>query len=96
MIHQEWTTKLDAYLDGELPSDEMKQLDAHLRGCAGCAAESLRRVQWKRAIHSAGQRFTADPAFRARATKNIAGKERSRREGGRGREASGEGRRQAG
>jgi anti-sigma factor RsiW len=52
----------------------MEELDGHLRECAACAAESLRRVQWKRAVHSAGQRYAADPALRARIQKSISGK----------------------
>jgi anti-sigma factor RsiW len=70
--HESWTGKLDAYLDGELDTKEMKELDGHLRECPGCAAEALRRVQWKRAIHSAGQRYMPDPALRERIQKSIA------------------------
>jgi anti-sigma factor RsiW len=72
MVCDSWTEKLDAYLDGELPSAEARALGEHLRGCAGCAAESLSRVQQKRAIQAAGQRFTPDPAFRARIQQSIA------------------------
>jgi anti-sigma factor RsiW len=67
-----WTEKLDAYLDGELPAAETRALGEHLRGCAACAAESLSRVQLKRTVQAAGQRFTPDPAFRARIQKSIA------------------------
>jgi len=67
-----WTEKLDAYLDGELVPAEARALGEHLRGCAACAAESLSRVQQKRAVQAAGQRFTPDPAFRARMQKTIA------------------------
>jgi anti-sigma factor RsiW len=78
MTHEAWTGKIDAYLDGELAAGEMQELDRHLRECPACAAESLRRVQWKRAIHSAGQRYVADPAFRARVLKGVS-RERSGR-----------------
>jgi anti-sigma factor RsiW len=61
-----WAGKLDAYLDGELPAAEERALREHLRGCPGCAAESLERLQTKRAIQAAGQRFLPDAAFRAR------------------------------
>ncbi len=71
MVCDRWAEKLDAYLDGELPSAEARALGEHLRGCAGCAAESLSRVQQKRAIQAAGQRFTPDPAFRARIQQSI-------------------------
>jgi anti-sigma factor RsiW len=67
-----WTGKLDAYLDGELSADEARALDEHLRECAVCAAEGLRRVQQKRAVQAAGQRFIPDPAFRMRIQKSIA------------------------
>jgi len=78
MICETWTDKLDAYLDGELPDAEARALGDHLRGCSGCAAESLSRVQQKRAVHVAGQRFTPDPAFRLRIQKNIAARQPSR------------------
>jgi anti-sigma factor RsiW len=67
-----WTEKLDAYLEGELPAAEARALGEHLLGCAACAAESLSRVQLKRTVQAAGQRFTPDPAFRARVQKSIA------------------------
>ena len=64
--------KLDAYVDGELPAGEARSLDEHLRGCSICAAQVLRKVQQKRSIQAAGQRFRPDPAFRARIQKTIA------------------------
>ncbi len=72
MVCEAWTEKLDAYLDGELPAAEARALSEHLRECAACSAESLSRVQQKRALRSAGQRFTPDPAFRARIQESIA------------------------
>jgi anti-sigma factor RsiW len=78
MVCETWTDKLDAYLDGELPDAEARALGDHLRGCSACAAESLSRVQQKRAVHVAGQRFTPDPAFRLRIQENIAARRPSR------------------
>jgi anti-sigma factor RsiW len=54
-VHQEWTDKLSDYLDGELPDDERRAVDAHLRGCPHCAAvlDDLKRVV-SRAQHVAG------------------------------------------
>ena len=72
MVCDAWTEKLDAYLDGELPAGEAQALGEHLRGCSACAAESLSRVQQKLALRGAGQRFTPDPAFRARIQKSVA------------------------
>src|SRR5208282_3948660 len=72
MVCETWAEKLDAYLDGELPLAEARSLGEHLRRCSACAAESLSRVQQKRAIHTAGQRFKPDLAFRARIQQSIA------------------------
>jgi len=72
MACETWREKLDTYLDGELPPSEARSLDEHLRGCAACAAESLSRVQQKRALQAAGHRFVPDPKFRARIQKMIA------------------------
>jgi len=69
--HETWIGKLDAYLDGELDSRQMEKLDRHLRECPGCTAETLRRLQWKRAIHSAGQCYVPDPALRERIQRGI-------------------------
>src|SRR5438034_1691900 len=45
-MHEEWTDKLSEYLDGELPDDERRAVDAHLRSCAECSAvlAALKRV----------------------------------------------------
>jgi anti-sigma factor RsiW len=72
MACERWTGKLDAYLDGELSANEARGLDEHLRECAACAAEGLRKVQQKRAVQAAGQSFIPDPAFRVRIQKSIA------------------------
>src|SRR5437588_12964430 len=72
MACQQWAEKLDAYLDGEVPVDEQRALREHLRGCATCASESFDRLQAKRAIQMAGQRFVPDAAFRARIQNSLA------------------------
>jgi anti-sigma factor RsiW len=74
MVCDAWTEKLDAYLDGELGAAEARAVGEHLRSCGACASESLSRVQQKRAIQAAGQRFAPDRAFRARIEKSIAGR----------------------
>jgi anti-sigma factor RsiW len=71
-----WTAELETYLDGELSADEMRDLDAHLRSCPSCAADALSRLQNKRAVHSAGKRFSPDPELRERIRKRIATKPR--------------------
>jgi len=78
MVCEVWAEKLDAYLDGELPVSDARSLGEHLRGCSACAAESLSRVQQKRAVHAAGHRFTPSPAFRARIQESIAARQPAR------------------
>ena len=74
MAGDEWTAKLDSYLDGELPAAEMRALDAHVRGCLSCAAEVLNRVQVKRAVQTAGRRYVPSSALRARIENSVAAK----------------------
>ena len=72
MACNHWTEKLDAYFDGELSNDEARAVAEHLRGCAACSADALSRVQMKRAVRDAGQRFTANPDFRSRIENSLA------------------------
>jgi len=60
VTHEESKAKLDTYLDGELDSAEAAEVDRHLRECAACSAEALRRVQWKRALKQAGERYMSE------------------------------------
>jgi anti-sigma factor RsiW len=64
MACDQWSAKLDTYLDGELSAEETRSFDAHVRSCAGCAADSLARVQMKRMVQVAGKRFVPTPEFR--------------------------------
>ncbi len=66
--------KLDRYLDGEVPENEMRAFDAHLRGCAICSADALARVQMKRSIQAAGRRFTPSAEFRKKIQNSVATK----------------------
>ena len=72
-----WTAKLDTYLDGEFPSEEMRAFDAHVHSCSSCAAGSLARLQMKRSVQAAGRRFTPTSNFRQRVERSIATKPRS-------------------
>jgi anti-sigma factor RsiW len=69
--------KLDAYLDGELPSAEAGVLSAHLRTCSSCAADALSRVQLKRSIAAAGKRYESSAELRAKISRMSAAKERT-------------------
>jgi len=74
-----WAGRLDAYVDGELASVDERALREHLRVCPACAADSLERMQTKRAVQTAGMRFVPDAAFRARIQKNLAAAAPARR-----------------
>jgi len=71
--------KLDAYLDGELPSTDAAALSAHMRGCNSCALDALERVQMKRAVATAGRRHEPSAELRAKISRTIAAKPQSSR-----------------
>jgi anti-sigma factor RsiW len=66
-----WTEKLDAYVDGELSLPESNALADHLRGCVGCAAQALERVQLKRSVALAGKRYEPSTDFRSSIAKSL-------------------------
>lgn len=74
MTCAERSAQLDAYLDGELNPQEIVMIEAHMRECPSCAAESVRRIQWKRATRSAGLRYTAERALRDRIQNRVSKK----------------------
>src|ERR1700722_16918792 len=74
MVCESWKAKLDTYLDGEVPEEQMRILDAHLRGCHSCSADALTRVQMKRTIQVAGRNFTPSAEFYRRVQHSIAPK----------------------
>jgi anti-sigma factor RsiW len=74
MVCESWKTKLDTCLDGEIPEEEMRSFNAHVRSCRSCSADALTRVQMKRAIQAAGKRYTPSAEFRKRMQQKIASK----------------------
>ena len=72
MACEQWQGQLDLYADGELESGQAQTLSEHLRGCSECAAETLKRVQMKRSVQIAGQRYTPSAELRQRISKSIA------------------------
>jgi anti-sigma factor RsiW len=71
-----WTAQIETYVDGELSSAEMKEMDAHLRTCSACTADALQQVQFKRALQSAGRRYTPSVDFRQKVRQRIAARPR--------------------
>src|ERR1700741_5091729 len=76
MVCELWKTRLDTYLDGELPSEEMHDFDSHVHTCPTCGADALARVQMKRSIQAVGKRFTPSPEFRKMGQRRIEAKQR--------------------
>jgi len=76
MACEEWIGKIDLYLDGELAAVEANAVGIHLRGCTACAAQTLERVQMKRAMHFAGKRYDPSPHLRNKIAKSIGAKSR--------------------
>ena len=64
MACERWSAELDRFLDGELEPHESSELSAHLRSCAICGAETLERLQMKRAVRAAGLRYEPSAALR--------------------------------
>jgi anti-sigma factor RsiW len=82
MICESWKTKLDTYLDGELPEQETRTFDAHVHSCPSCSADILTRVQMKRAIQVAAKRLVPSTDFRRRIEQSMVPKaQRSFRRG---------------
>lgn len=78
MVCESWKEKLDIYLDGEAPQEEMRAFDAHVRNCSLCTADALAHVQMKRAIQIAGKRYNPSAEFRKRMQESFQAKPRRR------------------
>src|SRR5450631_2887684 len=76
MACEQWHSKLDAYVDGELDLAEANTMGTHLRGCSACAAEVLERVQMKRSVQTAGRHYSPSAELRSRIAKTIPTKPR--------------------
>src|SRR5580658_4108442 len=63
--------RLDAYVDGGLPPDEMAVFEEHLCECHGCAVEALHRTRLKSATRAAAARYTPSPQFRVRVKESV-------------------------
>ena len=68
---EQWRGKLDSYVDGELDPAEARVLGEHMRVCPACAADALERVQMKRALQMAGERYAASTELRNRVAMSL-------------------------
>jgi anti-sigma factor RsiW len=71
MACESWSSKLDAYVDGELASPEASAVAEHLRRCAACTADALGRTQLKRSIAIAGKAYAPSAEFRSKMMQSI-------------------------
>ena len=55
---------LGAYLDNELPPDQLAALRQHVPTCARCAAELAELAKMQRSLRPARERFAPSPEFR--------------------------------
>ena len=65
--------RLMSMVDSELAQSESAEVNTHLRGCAGCAAEALGLLQSKLATRAAGMRYAPTPEFRLRMEQSLRG-----------------------
>jgi anti-sigma factor (TIGR02949 family) len=57
---------LHALIDGELDAGHVREVEAHLAGCAACSSELAAERELKRALADTDLRYTAPPTLRAR------------------------------
>ncbi|HWK30743.1 MAG TPA: zf-HC2 domain-containing protein [Terriglobales bacterium] len=69
-----WQDKIDAFVDAELPADETRGFDEHLRSCPACAQETFSRQHLKAETRLAGQRYVPSPEFAEQIAQRIAPK----------------------
>ena len=62
---------LGAYLDNELPAEQMAALRAHVPTCARCAAEVAELAKLQRSLRPARERFTPTPDFRRKMQRQL-------------------------
>jgi len=66
MSCQDWQTRVEAYVDAELPPHEMDSFRAHAANCSECASTALALIEAKGALRRAGHRYVATSELRAR------------------------------
>jgi anti-sigma factor RsiW len=71
MACDSWRSRIAAYADAELSSTEMRAVGEHLRACTSCTSDLLARVQLKRAVKSAGKRYSPSLALRQSVQKGL-------------------------
>ncbi|MFO1210891.1 MAG: zf-HC2 domain-containing protein [Amaricoccus sp.] len=68
----EWRLRLNGFVDGELDAAHALQIERHVAGCDGCAAEVRSLRSLRTAVGADGVRWRAPQALRARVQAAIA------------------------
>ena len=71
-----WQDKLDAFVDDELPREEVREFESHLRHCRACASETVARQRLKSETRAAGLRFEPSAEFHSKIAKRLQQKQR--------------------
>ena len=64
-MHCDWSEKVALYVDNELEAAAQEEVSTHLRTCPDCAAAMMDQMELKKAVRTAGRRFSAPPELRS-------------------------------
>ena len=78
MACNEWKTKLDSYVDSELPSAEAAAFGEHLSTCPACATAALARMKLKSAVQIAARAHHPSAELRLKVRQQISGRKSAR------------------
>ena len=73
-----WQDKVDAFVDDEMPSAQVRDFESHLRECPACSAETVARQRLKIETRAAGQRFMPSAALQERIREKIGSRKPAR------------------
>lgn len=73
-----WQSKLDLYVDSELPAAEAAAFGEHLSTCPSCAAAALSRMKVKQAVQFAARAHHPSAELRAKIRQQLSGRKTSR------------------
>ena len=71
---EEARERVEAYLDDGLSTEQVREVEAHVRECRDCAGALLENLQWKKQTRDAGKAYTPSVAFRERIHGQVQGK----------------------
>jgi len=74
MSCERWEEKISAYIDSEVPADEIDALDAHLQSCAHCATEAFAQLKMKQLVSNTGKRYLPSREFREKVRRKTFGR----------------------